>query len=225
MEVHMNKLIVRTGLIGLLSAAALGLGGCNGGVKEENAALREQNATLTSKNEEFQKTVTESESRRNEAEGKAAQKDAEIARLQTELATKSTPQNFPNTPNDFNKGKGTTGGSERIVVAGDVLFGPGSASLTSGGKKEIDTVISTIKNRHQGDTIRVEGYTDSDPIKKSSYGSNQALSQARAESVEKYMASKGISASRISAVGMGAKNPKSSKSASRRVEIVIVDTN
>lgn len=54
-----------------------------------------------------------------------------------------------------------------------MLFGPGSAALTAGGKKEIDTVIATIKSRHQGDTIRVEGYTDSDPIKKSSYGTNK----------------------------------------------------
>lgn len=221
----MNKLIVRTGLIGFVAVAALGLGGCSNNLKEENAALREQNEKLQTTSLEKEKNLTESESRRAEAEGKAATKDAEIARLQTELANKQNyqpPQNFPNNPGKIAK---NGRGSETIVVAGDVLFAPGSAALTSGGKKEIDTVIAKIKSKHAGDSIRVEGYTDTDPIKKSSYGSNKALSQARAESVEKYMASKGISASRISSVGMGAENPKSTKAASRRVEIVIVDTN
>jgi chemotaxis protein MotB len=229
MEVHMNKLIVRTGLIGLVTATALALGGCSGGVKEENAALREQNAQLLAASDESKKNFIDSEARRNEAEGKAAQKDAEIARLQQELASRNTTQNWPTPPGG---GGGTSkregsGRSETIVVAGDVLFGPGSATLTSGGKKEIDTVIAKIKSRHQGDTIRVEGYTDSDPIVKAKdkFPTNKALSQARAQAVENYMASKGISASRISAVGMGSESPKATKAASRRVEIVIVDTN
>lgn len=67
----MNKLIVRTGLFGLLAAASLGLGGCGNNLKEENAALRDTNAKLESDNIEKAKMLSESESRRNEAEGKA----------------------------------------------------------------------------------------------------------------------------------------------------------
>lgn len=220
----MNKLIVRTGLLGLVTAAAFALGGCTNTLKEENAQLRENNAKLESENIEKTKTLAAEQSARSEAEGKAATSQGEIARLQAELAAKQSyqPPVGPGTGNG-GKDKPTRGGSTRTILAGDVLFGPGSASLTSGGKKEIDKVIADIKSKHAGDTIRVEGYTDSDPIKKSSYPSNKALSQARAEAVEKYMASKGISASRISAIGMGSESPKSSKSASRRVEIVIVD--
>lgn len=217
----MNKLIVRTGLLGLVTAAAFALGGCTNTLKEENAQLRENNAKLESENIEKTKTLAAEQSARSEAEGKAATSQGEIARLQAELAAKQSYQ--PPAPSPDKRTGKSGGGSTRTILAGDVLFGPGSASLTSGGKKEIDKVIADIKSKHAGDTIRVEGYTDSDPIKKSSYPSNKALSQARAESVEKYMASKGISASRISAVGMGSESPKSSKSASRRVEIVIVD--
>jgi outer membrane protein OmpA-like peptidoglycan-associated protein len=39
----------------------------------------------------------------------------------------------------------------------------------------------------------------------------------------KYLESKGISSSRLSAVGRGAANPKKSKAESRRVEIIILD--
>lgn len=225
----MNKLIVRTGLIGLVTATALALGGCNGGVKEENAALREENAKLQTASEDSKKNFIDSEARRNEAEGKVAQKDAEIMRLTTELNSRNTTNNWPAAP-ERNGGGGKSGGtgrSETIVVAGDVLFSSGSAVLTSGGKKEIDTVIAKIKSKHAGDSIRVEGYTDSDPIVKAKdkFPTNKALSQARAQAVENYMSSKGISASRISAVGMGSESPKATKAASRRVEIVIVDTN
>lgn len=225
----MNKLIVRVGLFGLVAAAAMGLGGCNNGLKEENAQLRENNTKLATENEDFKTKLTESESRRGEAENKAAQTQAQLVAAQNQLA--QTPPNQPNYPNDGNTGGkrgGTRGDSvERdvpIVVAGDVLFSPGSATLTAGGKKEIDKVISTIKSKYSGHDIRVEGYTDSDPITKAKdkFPTNKALSQARAEAVERYMSSKGISASRISAVGMGAAKQKATKASSRRVEIVVV---
>jgi outer membrane protein OmpA-like peptidoglycan-associated protein len=233
MEVHMNKLIVRTGLLGLVTAAAFALGGCTNTLKEENAQLRENNAKLETESSGNLKMLEQERAARSEAEGKAQQNQAEVARLQTELATKSQPQNPPAwTNNEGTKGtKGgksnTGGGSIRTVLAGDVLFSPGSVVLTSAGKKEIDKVIADIKSHHSGDSIRVEGYTDTDPPKKvaDKYPTNKALSLARAKSVEAYMASKGISASRIDTVGMGEAKPMGTKAASRRVEIVIVDTN
>ena len=225
----MNKLIVRTGLLGLVTVAALSLGGCGNSLKEENAQLRENNAKLETEKSDALAKATAEQAARSDAEGRLAAAQGDIVRLQTQIATVGSTGNGGggngNGGTPMREPRAPRGGSERIVVAGDVLFSPGSASLTSAGKKEIDKVISTIKSHHQGDTIRVEGYTDSDPIRKSSYGSNKALSQARAESVEKYMASKGVSASRISAVGLGAENPRTTKAQSRRVEIVIVDTN
>jgi outer membrane protein OmpA-like peptidoglycan-associated protein len=107
-------------------------------------------------------------------------------------------------------------------VAGDVAFGPGQATLTAAGKRELDQIARDINRKHSGQRVRVEGYTDTDPVRRSKWGSNEALSQARADSVEKYLISKGVSNSRITAVGMGAKNPKATKASSRRVEIVIV---
>ena len=220
----MNKSIVRVGLLGLVAAAALGLGGCNGNLKEENAQLRENNDKLVADNEKVKTQLTESEARRNEAESKAAQNQAALAQMQQDLANRPpTPDRTMGDNSPQRKDRRTPREEDvTLVVAGDVLFGPGSATLTAGGRKEIDRVISTIKGKYGGHQIRVEGYTDSDPGKKSSFGSNKALSQARAAAVEKYMASKGISASRITAVGMGAEKPKATQAASRRVEIVVV---
>ncbi|MFT3685175.1 MAG: OmpA family protein [Phycisphaerales bacterium] len=228
----MNKLIVRVGLFGLVAAAAMGLGGCNNGLKEENAQLRENNAKLEGDKTDLTNKLAQSETARGEAEGKASNKDAEINGLKADLAN-ARNNTGPYTRPDGN-GNGGNGGSRpdkskheagtTIVVAGDVLFSPGSATLTAGGKKEIDKVISTIKGKYSGHDIRVEGYTDSDPIVKAKdkFPTNKALSQARAEAVEKYMSTKGISALRVSAVGMGSAKPKETKAASRRVEIVVV---
>lgn len=215
----MNKRIVCTGLLGLLAAAALGFGGCTNTLKEENAQLRENNAKLETERSELLKTSAAEQAARAEAEGKAAAKEGEVARLQQELAAR---QAQPPVGREVSP-PSRSGGSTRTILAGDVLFGPGSVTLTSGGKKEVDKVIADFKSKHSGDSIIVEGYTDSDPIKKSSFASNKALSQARAEAVERYIISKGVSSSRISAVGKGSESPKSTKAASRRVEIVIVD--
>lgn len=110
-----------------------------------------------------------------------------------------------------------------IEVAGDVLFASGSVTLNAGGKKELDKIARTIQSKYSGHDIRVEGYTDTDPIvkQKPKFPTNEALSKARAEAVESYLASKGVS-NNMTAVGRGAAKPKSTKAASRRVEIVIL---
>ena len=74
-----------------------------------------------------------------------------------------------------------------------------------------------------GKQIRVEGHTDSDPIKVSRWKSNQELSVARADAVKKYLVSKGVDANEVSVAGFGSDRPKSSdKAQNRRVEIVVV---
>ncbi len=92
--------------------------------------------------------------------------------------------------------------------------------LKSTAKKELDQIASRIKREFSGASIRVEGYTDSSqPNKmKARFPTNEALSEARAESVRAYLASKGVN-NPMSAVGYGSAKPKSTKAASRRVEI------
>jgi flagellar motor protein MotB len=69
--------------------------------------------------------------------------------------------------------------------------------------------------------IRVTGFTDTDPIKKSGFKSNYHLGFARAYVVGQYLGKHGISPGRVSYATFGPADPLSSKSKSRRVEVSV----
>lgn len=197
-----SRKIARIAGVVLLGIGLLA-GGCNKGLKDENAALMAENTQLRTQNDQLNST------------------NAQL------LASQSQPTGGM-TGGDMGGGGGGGNWSQPrgetvIEIAGDVLFDSGKATLKSTAKKELDRVVSTIKGRHSGRTVKIIGHTDSDPIKKSKWPSNEALSEARADAVADYLSSKGISRGSITTVGKGAREPKSSKSASRRVEVVIVD--
>jgi outer membrane protein OmpA-like peptidoglycan-associated protein len=107
--------------------------------------------------------------------------------------------------------------SERRVDLGGSLFNSGSDQLTSAGKKAVD---SAVRNISKGASITVEGFSDSTPIKKSKWASNEALSEARARSVAAYLRSKGYSVA--DTVGYGAVT-RDGRPPSRRVELVVAE--
>lgn len=197
--------------LALVTGLSTMLGGCSGVDKkkydlamQEAAELRERNAQLEQQNRD------------------------QAARLADMEANKPQGDMWTDSGNDMGSG-GSRGsfnpGPNGTMVArlsGDVLFDSGSATLKSTAKKSLDKIAGEIRSNYSGRGIRVEGHTDTDPIRKSKWHSNDALSEARAESVMSYLASKGISSSRMNAVGFGSSNPKSTKAASRRVEIVIL---
>lgn len=187
------------------------LGGCNNKLKDENAALIAQNQALIAEN--------------NQLKANEGALQNQINTLNQQVTARQSDTFSPGgdgyePPRRGRSGGG--GGGEVFVVAGDVLFDSGQATLKPSAKKELDSIASRIKSQHSGQNVRVEGYTDSKPIRKSKWGSNEALSEARADAVRKYLISKGISSSRISAVGMGASKLKATDKESRRVEIVVV---
>lgn len=188
------------------------LGGCNNKIKDENAALMSQNQALIAEN--------------NQIRENQAQLSAQVAAMQQQAAAQPpAPMAEPSGGYSGPRGGGNSrgGGSEVFVMAGDVLFDSGSATLKSTAKKDLDSVVSKIKSRHSGASVRVEGHTDSDPIRKSKWGSNEALSKARANAVRDYLVQKGIGRDLVSTVGKGASEPKGSKKESRRVEIVVAE--
>lgn len=210
-----GKLKVVGGLLGACLVVA-GLTGCNNAAKEKAASLEQQNVELTSKVTELQTSNRE--------------KDIQINGLQSELSVARTaPAPAPQGPVYVAKddGKTTTprrtpGRTETLEIAGDVAFLSGSATLTPAAKKELDTFATKLKKTYSGRSIRVEGHTDSKPITKSKWSSNEALSQARAEAVRSYLVSKGVSSNRIEAIGYGASKPKGTPAASRRVDVVVL---
>jgi chemotaxis protein MotB len=217
-----------------LSLMGLTLGGCNNKLKAENEALRAEQAELAERASAAEQAATQSRSQIDSMaqEKSRLQQELLMARQAPAPAPAPTPPYTPAPPTSDAPwaGGGGGGGSpsrpsrgERFEISGDVLFGPGQTTIKPEARRELDRVASTIRRDYSGRSVRVEGHTDSDPIRKSKWGSNQALSKARADSVRDYLASKGISRSLIETVGRGSSEPRKSKAASRRVEIVVVD--
>ncbi|VAW75870.1 Outer membrane protein A precursor [hydrothermal vent metagenome] len=112
--------------------------------------------------------------------------------------------------------------SLKIDVSSEVSFDFNSASLKPGFLPTLDKV-SGILGRYTSTMVTVVGHTDS--VGSESY--NQALSERRARSVMNYMMDRGINPARLSAVGRGESQPRTSNATeagrqlNRRVEILI----
>lgn len=215
-----NRTLSRLGrmarLTPLLAAAAVFLGGCADEQKQRATALEQENAELRAQNDNLTAALTDAENRRS-----AAERDAEGLRAQRTLGRGGSGAD-----SGFGGLDGVSvsnrAGDVVVEVAGDVLFDSGKVTLKSSAKQTLDSIASTLNGRYGGNQIRVAGYTDSDPIKKSSWKTNERLSAERALAVEDYLASKGVSKNRMYVAAYGPASPKGSKKDSRRVEIVIL---
>jgi chemotaxis protein MotB len=102
---------------------------------------------------------------------------------------------------------------DRFVFQSEVLFAPGSADLTDNAKKDLDPVITALKQITAeippdiNWVLQVSGHTDRNPIKTPQFPSNWELSTARAMSVVRYAISKGIPADRLAAAGFADTQP------------------
>ena len=111
--------------------------------------------------------------------------------------------------------------AKRITYIGSkIFFENASDNLKVGSLVQLDE-LSAILNRYEGANLVIEGHADSN----GSDAYNLNLSQKRTESVKKYLASKGVSESRLTAVGYGESKPIASNKTSlgraknRRVEL------
>ncbi|MBL8887834.1 MAG: OmpA family protein [Phycisphaerales bacterium] len=215
------KRALSMGVLAGALALGLGVGGCSNNKQAQEDAANESNE-LRTKNAQLEQSLRERDATIAELQRSQQQPQAQQVAPATDMAGGGGggASNF----SDPNIRRDSTAEGERLTVAGDVLFGSGSADLKQTAKKTLDKVAAELKsNKYSRFSVRVDGYTDSDPIKKSKWGSNEALSEARARSVENYLQSKGVSSSRLSAYGRGAQNLKKSKAESRRVEIIILN--
>jgi chemotaxis protein MotB len=118
-------------------------------------------------------------------------------------------------------------GTITVTLPDAILFDSGKANLRSATSKELNHIYAVLKEKYPGREIEVAGHTDADPIKKSKWADNLELSAQRALSVSRYLIQKGVSESKMKAVGCGAARPIASNSTAagkqknRRVEIVV----
>jgi outer membrane protein OmpA-like peptidoglycan-associated protein len=214
----------RTGKIaGLLLVGLVGLGltGCNKVNKADYEAAMQENSELRDRLAAEQKNRQESESRLASVE----QERNDLA-AQTDKTRSTGGARSGGGGGDWGPGVSVSqrGADTVVSVAGDVLFDSGKTTLKSTAKKTLDKVASSIKSGYSGHQIRVEGYTDSDPLikTKGKWGNNERLSGERALAVEEYLVSKGLSKDQIYYAGFGPSHPRANKKDSRRVEIVIL---
>lgn len=110
-------------------------------------------------------------------------------------------------------------------VAGGVLFESGQARLSEGGKRTLNELVETLRDRE----IRVEGHTDDVKITHSQWATNLRLSIERAMTVADYLIAAGVPKQKVSAAGYGPFRPAvegttdEARSKNRRVEIVMLE--
>ena len=178
---------------------------------EKRLAEMEQNMTAQQRNElarlrgQMQtqsQQLAASEAARQEAERRAEQAAADLARIAT---VKQEPRGMV------------------ITLSGQVLFASGKSELLPSAQAKLTEVARALTQQGKESSIVVEGHTDSQG--KESF--NLDLSQRRAQAVRDYLVSHGVPGDRITAQGLGFKQPVADnktaegRANNRRVEIVV----
>ncbi len=135
---------------------------------------------------------------------------------------------------EVNSAKITVSSDERglvISLASDSFFEEGSAELNIDETRDVLLKLSDffadpeLKDRR----FRIEGHTDSTPVKNELYPSNWELSAARAVNVLHYLSDFGVDETKFSVAGYADTRPmfsnetKEGQAYNRRVDIIILD--
>lgn len=116
------------------------------------------------------------------------------------------------------------GDNIRLIMPNAITFNTNESVIKSSANRVLDSVAK-VAEEYNKTSLRIIGYTDStgnDSI-------NIPLSQKRAAAVAQYLELRGVAASRIMAMGMGAQNPIASNATAegreqnRRVEIYLIN--
>jgi chemotaxis protein MotB len=201
-------------LAGLTCLVALS--GCSSDLQKTNVLLSRENEDLRAQMAERNAALAENEVAMRDKDNEIARlQQAEQPYVQQPLAQVTGFEEIANISAAYSKGEVT------VIVESDVLFSPGKTSLKTGAKRSLDQVSSVLARSYADQIIRIEGYTDSDPIRKSGYRSNYHLGFERAFAVREYLISRGIDPDQVSVASYGPTQAMATKAASRRVEIVV----
>ncbi|WNG16628.1 OmpA family protein [Cystobacter fuscus] len=111
----------------------------------------------------------------------------------------------------------------KLEIKEQVFFATGKAVIQPRSFKMLDQVAKVLREHPEVDRMIIEGHTDN----RGKAEANRKLSQARAESVKKYLVIEGVEESRLEAKGFGPDQPIASnntekgRAANRRVEFII----
>ncbi len=191
----------------------------------ELKGLREEKVLMTQRLDEL-------ESEKEDLGNRYALSEQERARL---LEERNRLENTRRSVEQRLRGTGVSvkvkEGHISVVLPSSILFNSGQTKLKKAATNSLTKVCSVLKKDFPNEIIRVEGHTDSDPVKRTKkvYKSNWELSSARAANVLHFLVDKcQLDPKKLYLAGYGKYQPvasnksKSGKQKNRRVEIVVL---
>lgn len=158
-----------------------------------------------------------------ELEAQLSQSKGDLAKAEKDLLKALRPEIARGTVSVSHAGDALT-----INLASSLLFDSGQDQLKAGGTDALKRVGAVLKDFPEK-SVHVAGYTDNVAIRsalKKKYPTNQALSDARAESAAQALRDGGVTGN-LSAAGHGESNPVASnktadgRAKNRRVEVIV----
>ncbi len=216
----------------LMTAAALSLAvvamstGCaDNKTKAEKASLLQQNKQLQDQIEQERAARAAAEARANTPPIMAPQDNTPPAASVPDMGGIPDAAAANSIGSDLGGGlhRGTNDrGETTLTVSSDVLFDSGKATLKPSAKTALDKAAAILKKEYASQQLRIEGYTDPNPVRKSGWDDNWDLGSARANAVRKYLATKGVRDMYIASFGDTKLKSTKNLALDRRVEIVVV---
>jgi chemotaxis protein MotB len=213
-----HKMIVL--LIGLFSLSLLS--GCTNWEKKYQALLVEH--------ENLKGQLEYERGEKSELANRISQDQQTIEELQRQIEQqRKTPAVATGFGEGYDVAFDPNAGTITVTLPNAILFDSGKATLKTATSRELDHILSVLRDKYSGKKIDVVGHTDTDPIRKTKdkWKDNWELSAERALTVTRYLIQRGIPEDQIRAVGCGESRPIASNSTSsgkaknRRVEIVV----
>jgi flagellar motor protein MotB len=213
----------------LLAAGALGASGCQNKLHDDNLALRRQNRELQAKlsDSDAKLRTAPDPNQLSKMQQELAARDQKIAELESQLRQPAPGQQSnagdPNSLAGIEVVKDERAGTVTVRVPGDVLFDSGKATLKDSARSTLNKIAAALRKDYASKRVVVVGHTDSDPITKTKgiWDDNLDLSAARARTVAKYLGDQGVSQKLLGMQAKADTEPRTNKSQSRRVEIVV----
>lgn len=236
LNVHSRKGLV---LVGLL-AVSMFAGGCGRNLRAERDALYTQNVQLQEELNALREGLDVCESEQGRLNDRIAELIAEkndalaSADNTVELPVAEPVAAVPAEPTGFEgldpqiTVSTTPSGQVSVQIPGDLLFDSGKATLRTNSKATLSRIAQIIRSKHPGKDVRVEGYADSDPIRRSKWKDNLELSAHRAMSVQRQLQTAGIHKDSLYSAAFGVSRPaapnttRANKAKNRRVEIIVL---
>ncbi|KKN68308.1 hypothetical protein LCGC14_0452640 [marine sediment metagenome] len=226
------------GLILLVAISAFGAIGCNPNAREiqtlklHKQALQRENTKLAA---QLKDALDEQDTLLRELEDK----DAELAQAAEQWqdaedrakAAEAIAAGIGGAPTGPTAdGWTATPAGDKITVGSNILFSPGRAKLTDAGKRALNGIARDLTVTYSGRPVRVYGFTDGDPIRKTKklWQDNLDLSANRAMAVTRHLIGQGVDTERLETIAMGPARPVASNSSAagkarnRRVEIYAI---